>query len=657
MLQGLLILLATFWIYSPAFHGGWLWDDRSMLVDNPLMNDPLGMWKIWTHPGVLIDYFPITLSVQRLEWNLFGPHRMGYHLVNVALHGASSLLVWRLLEKLKVRFAWWGGLLFAVHPLMVESVAWMAELKNALALPPLLLAMCFWIDYDERGAKRDYRQALLLFLVAMLCKSSEMMFPVVILLHAWWKRGRAAWSDVQAAAPFFAISLALGFLGAWLQHQNVGPSDFAAAGWASRLATAGRAIFFFLYLFVFPAHLLPIYPSGWVTNPTVIDFVPWLVLGALLGLAWYRRGGWGRHVLLGFGFFLLNIVPVLGYIVMDVTKMNWSVDHLLYLPAIGLIGLVMAGLGAMEGSIPPAPRLAVTVAIASVMVFLALGSHAYAGLYRDGLTLWTYAVAGNPGSYKVRENLGAAYGEAGRYPEAVDQFQQAIKIKPDYAPTHSGLAVTLGLMGRDADSIVEYKTSAGLDPNVADTYYNLGKALMRQHRNPEAIEAMTNAVRVKPDWGAPHFLLGTLLADANRVSEAVAEFDQALQLDPGLGEAHGPLANVLLKANRAPEAIDQYELAIQLDPDNELLRSDLGVALTRAGRMTEAAEQFEAALRINPNDAGAHTNMGTMLAMMGKIPEAIAQYEEALRLDPNSAEARQDLTRAQAIQHSRQGAP
>ena len=202
-LPAVLIVLAGLWAFYPALSGEWLWDDGSLVARNALVHDPAGLWKIWFEPSRLIDYFPLKVSVEWLEWHLWQNQTFGYHLTNIVLHILSALLIWRLFGKLGMRLAWLGGLIFAVHPVTVESVAWISELKNTLSLPPLLLAMGAWVDYEEKGNRKDYFLALGLFLVAMLCKTSMVMFPMVILLFDWWKRGRIGWKDLKASLPFF----------------------------------------------------------------------------------------------------------------------------------------------------------------------------------------------------------------------------------------------------------------------------------------------------------------------------------------------------------------------------------------------------------------------------------------------------------------------
>ena len=293
--QAALILLVGWWAFAPAFHGGWLWDDPLEITDNPELRDLDGLRNAWFAP-MTSDYFPLKTTVQWVLWRCWHDQPAGYHLTSAGLHLLSALLLWHLFKKLGIRLAWFGGLLFALHPVTVESVAWIAELKNTLSLPLLLLAMCAWIDYDNQGRRSDHLRAVLFFLAAMLCKSAVVMFPAVLLLYAWWKRGRITWKDFKASAAFFAISLILGLVTVWFQsHRAINWVVIPIGGFLSRLACAGLALSFYSAKAVLPARLIPIYPQ-WVVNPPApVQFLPWLGLGAVGWVLWKNRTGWGRH--------------------------------------------------------------------------------------------------------------------------------------------------------------------------------------------------------------------------------------------------------------------------------------------------------------------------------------------------------------------------
>ncbi len=278
------IAAAVLWIYGPTLRGEWLWDDDLLITNNATVKDPAGLWRIWFQPGSMMDYQPLKFSVVWLQWHLWGENTLGYHVTSIFLHLLSALLVWRLLHQVGLKFAWLGGLIFAVHPAQVESVAWISELKNTLSLPPFLLAMCAFINYEKDGKSRDYFLALGFFIVAMLCKITMAMFPLVILLYAWWKSGQIRYSDLRASAPFFAVSALLGVVTVFFQQHH---SDFATApaiGLLPRVALAGLVISFYISDFLWPVGLLLIYPPWQVTPLSPLSLAPLLLLGAV---AWW----------------------------------------------------------------------------------------------------------------------------------------------------------------------------------------------------------------------------------------------------------------------------------------------------------------------------------------------------------------------------------
>jgi tetratricopeptide (TPR) repeat protein len=619
ILQALVIAAAVLWIYWPALHGDWLSDDALLVTDNTLVHDPSGLWKIWFEPGRLVDFQPFTVSVVWLQWQLLGNHTMGYHLTNVFLHMFSALLAWRLLSKFHLSLAWLGGLIFAVHPVQVESVAWIAELKNTLSLPPFLLAMCAWIDYEEHGKSKDYWLALGLFLAAMLCKPTMVMFPVVILLYGWWKRGRIGWHEAKASAPFFVISLALGLVTLWfLHHYTMGDDAVPMGGLFSRLACAGLSLTFYFSKCFLPVELMPIYPQWVVNPPSFLQFVPWPVLGGVIYWFWTKRQDWGRHVLLGLGFFLINLAPFIGVNAASYMDFTWVMDHVLYIPIIGLIGLIVAALGQIDIQSSSSFRTFTIGLVIVALGFLAFESHNYAKMFINEKTLWTYTFQHNPEAYPAYNNLGLDLFQKGRISEAIAEYEHVLQLKPDYAEAHN----------------------------------NLGYALQQTRKLPEAMEQYGQALQFKPDFAEAHNNLGLALQQTGRASEAMEQFEQALQLRPDYVQAHNNLGNVLFLSGRLPEATKQFEQAVQLDPDNAEVHCNLGFALQQTGQLTNAIEQYQQALRINPDYAEAHNNLGIALYQTGQASAAMEQFEQALRIRPDYTDAQNNLARAQALQNA-----
>ena len=674
LLPALGLVLASWFAFMPAFHGTWIWDDFAELVHAPEIRDPAGLGKIWFAPEG-VDYFPLKTTVQWLQWHLWQEHVLGYHVSNVALHLLSAFLFWHLLRKLGLRLAWLGGLLFAVHPVVVESVAWMAELKNTLSLPPLLLAMGAYVDYDARRRRADYRRALLLFVVAMLCKTSVVMLPVVILLYVWWKRGRITKDDLKASAPFFAVSLMLGLVTVWFQHQRaIGEGVILVSGVGARLAGAGLAVAFYVGKCVWPVDLLPIYPRWTVEPPSFLQFLPWLGIAVGLGWLWAKRATWGRHALFGCGFFLINLAPVLGFITMSYLHIAWVADHFVYLPLLGLIGLATAGAATGIGRLAvPLRPYAIGGAVA-VGALLACQSHRYAGIFRDEETFWTYTLQHNPRAWVAHGNLGKAALDLGRVEEAIGHFEAALRLKPDYAAAHYNwgnalvqqrqlpvavahyeaalrlmpdyadahinLGNTLVMLGRAVEAAGHYEAALRVTPNNAGAHYNLGKIMARLGRWQEAAERFETALRLNPGFVAAHVGRGDALIRLGRLPEAVGHYEAALQLEPGLAVAHYDLACVLLQTERVAEAVAHFETALRLKPDYAEAHNDLGYALVQLGRPAEAMAHFEAALRFKPDYPEAHTNIGNVLFQSGRLTEALARYQTALRINPDYADAR-----------------
>ena len=515
LLRVLLIVCAVFWVFSPAIRGDWLMDDDFYLPQNALLHDPHRLWKIWFVPGSLIEYYPIEATIQAIQWHFWGMHTLGYHLTNAALHVVSALLLWRLLAKFGLRYAWLGGLLFAVHPAVVESVAWIAEFKNTLSLPPFLLALCSWVDFENRGRSRDYLLALGFFFVAMLCKISMALFPFVIFLYAWWKRDRVGWNDLKHSIPFFAISFVLGLttVGAGAsffhahQQTQVNPN---VGGPAMHIALAGQSLAYYFAKCAWPAGMVPISPHQWDVHPeSPLAYTPWLALAAMLALFWQRRAGWGRDALLGVGFFLLNLLPFIGLNSVTYMGYTWVMDHFLYLPMIGLIGLAIAAFDSIESrlSVRARPWLAVSAAVAFAL--LALESETYAECFVGPEALWTYTITRNPSSWLAHNNLGVVHLElAGiakdpkvkqaEIEKALPEFNTALSLNSGSVDAHTNLGFAYEMEGRLQDAMQQYEDTLQINPNFGNAQYHLGHLLEQMGQIPEAILHYEQAVLINP---------------------------------------------------------------------------------------------------------------------------------------------------------------
>ncbi|MCE0497278.1 MAG: tetratricopeptide repeat protein [Methylacidiphilales bacterium] len=653
-LQAAVIIFATAVIFWPVLHGDWLWDDGFDITQNPVTQSANGLWSIWFEPGSQADYYPLKASVQWAQWHLWGNDTFGYHVTNIVLHLAASLLVWRLFHKLGLRLAWLGGLLFAIHPVQVESVAWIAELKNTLSMPFFLLSMCFYLDYDGSGSRRDYLLALGFFLLAMLSKTTLVMFPVVILLYAWWKRGRFGWNDLKASTPFFLVSLTLGWVtlrcGHWYSQLHHAPSQAPDLGGVlSRLALTGSSLAFYFWKAVWPAHLLPIYPQWKIDPPSLPELLPWPVMAGYFFWFWKYRASWGRHMLLGLGYFLMMLAPFVSVSVAGYTYFTWVMDHFLYVPIVGLIGLAVAGLGALDNRAAPGLRFIGWAGVATILVLLAGKSRSYAEKFASPENLWSYCVAHNPESWMAHYNLGIALSQKGEEDEAIAQFQKTMEINPGHVLAHTNLGMALFHKGQVDAAIEQYQKVLQIYPDIAQAHNNLGNAYLKKGWIDAAIAQYQKALEINPNYASVHTNLGDVLLQEVRMDEAIAQYQEALGIDPNDVEAHFKFGNALLQKGRMDEAIAQYQKALELNPNYMEAHYNLGNALLQKGRVDEAIVQFKKALEINRNLPEAHSNLGIALIQKGRVNEAISQFQEALRLKPDYSDAQKNLAAAQAM--------
>ena len=604
-LQACVIALAGWWVFAPALRGGWLWDDDGEVSQNALLRDPTGLGKIWFSRAGM-DYFPLKSTVQWILWRLWGDQPGGFHLTSLILHILSALLFWRVLSMLGVRLAWLGGLFFVVHPLTVESVAWISELKNTLSLPFLLGAVIAYLRFsdgasDASSARRAYALSLFLFLLAMLSKSTVVMLPFVLLLFAWWKYGRIGRKDILSSIPFFAVSLALGLTTLWFQHNRAmpGAASVHLGGFLSRIAGAGLAVAFYSLKCVLPFGLSPVYPRWAIDPPALVQFLPWLGLAVVFGLLWMRRRSWGRPVLLGAGFFLLNLVPVLGVIPMAYQRVSWVADHFVYLPLLGLIGLGTAGIGRWYAPSRARSDAIWPIACAGVASLgLAMLSHDYAGIFHDEETLWTHTLRRNPDAWMAHSGLGRIRMEQGRLTEAAAEFRRALDLEPDSAEVQANLGDALLRMGNAAEAMAHFRQAFRIDPGFAGAYYDLGDALLQTGQPYTAAREFATAIRINPNYAAAENNLGLALARMGLLMEAVPHYERALRLRPDYPDAELNLGNAYFRLDRVTDALSCYEEALRIDPLYAAAHHNLAYALQSVGRVEEAKAQFDEAARL-----------------------------------------------------------
>lgn len=596
-----LIVLLVFLAYLPALRAGFIWDDDCYVTNNPLLTAPDGLRRIWFSTDSPSQYFPLTYTVFRVERSWWGLHPAGYHAVNILLHAINAVLVGLLLKRLLVPGAWLAAALFALHPVHVESVAWITELKSVLSLFFILLALGCWIEFiGEKSNRIWYGLALGFYALALLSKTTACTLPAALLLVLWLKAKPIGWRRMVQVAPFLAMGLGMGLLTVWWErfHQGVQGKSFSM-GWLERLLVASHALWFYAGKLFWPVQLTFSYPR-WAIDPAKPSAYVWLVLGIGSGaVIFFTRRFVGRSVEVAALFYVATLSPLLGFIMLYTFRYTFVADHYQYVASIGLMALAAAGI-TLAFKTQPVLKLGCGGAL---LVTLGMLTWRQAGIYRNTETLWLDTLAKNPDCLLAHHNLGVYLYDTGRIPEAIEHYQKAAQI----------------------------------NPNLYETQYDMGVALAAQGRYDDAIAYYQKALQLKPNYFYAQYSLGLALTARGRFDEAIENFHKALQFKPDSCEALTRLADALAALGRFDEAIENYGRAIRINPAQPETFVHAGMALDRTGRTREAMAQYRAALRLDPNQADALNNLAWALAT--NPDDQLRNGAEAVRLAERACES------------------
>jgi len=597
--------------YRPILPGNFLMDDRRVVDwDNPIVTGQFGPSSIWFQKE-----WPLSTFVFWGQWLAWGPHPGGYHAVNILLHGISAVLLWRLLVGLKIPGAWVAAAIFAVHPVCVNSVARIAEMKNTLSLPFFLLSFWLYLPYldpnrnlnPERHKSEALRYGLSLvaFILALLAKTSTIMLPVVLLACAAWLRGRITRRDLLRTSPFFLVALAFGLMSSWFQkHQQLVGMTLAPQSFWERFAMGGRVFWFYLGKALLPLNLNLVYPE-WKVNATApVSYLPDVWFCAVALVCWQFRRGWGRHLLFGLGVFAITLFPVLGFFDTQFLT-RWRVsDHLQYLPLIAPVTLVVAGMACVLPS-------AVFRFVAGVLILaLSFLTFQRARVFTSEESLFRDTLAKNPAAWGIQSDLGVLLAERQNYSEAMEHFTASLQSNSNNPDAQSDLGQVLVMEGKFRKAEPFFLAALKLNPNDPETHKRFAQALLGLGRREQAIGQIRVALalsskpetRMRLDYAA-------LLHQAGDVGQAEAELRQALVREPDSVEALNNLAWLLAtapdeKLRDGAEAVRYAEQASHLPPVKNLcVPGTLAAAYAEAGRFPDAVVTAENAVK-SETDAG-----------------------------------------------------
>ncbi|MGP8201261.1 MAG: tetratricopeptide repeat protein [Limisphaerales bacterium] len=643
-LLGVLLVALTIMAYQPAWHAGTIWDDDDYITP-PKLRSLNGLASIWTQPGATHQYYPLVHTIFWVEHRLWGDATAGYHWVNILLHAGSALLLARILRQLRIPGAWLAAALFALHPVEVESVAWITELKNTLSGLFYLSAVLVYLGFDRKRSWESYALALGLFILGLLCKTVIATLPAALLVVFWWQRGTLSWKrDVLPLLPFFITGLGAGLFTAWMERKFVGATgaefDFSLL---ERFLIAGRDIWFYLGKLCWPVDLAFIYHRWNVSQGVWWQYLFPAAALLLLGLLLWRR--W-RGPLAGLLFFVGTLFPALGFFNVFPFRYSFVADHFQYLASLGPLTLAAAGISTLPGLFRKPKPFLVPVLCAVLALVLGTLTWRQCRMYANEETLWRTTLRLNPDCWMADCNLGGGLVGSGRLDEGIPLLQHGLQLNPRDFKAHYDLAFALLQKGKVDEAIAHSQKALDLNPRYAEPHLVLGDCFFRQERMDQAASQYQEALKMGLDSAEVYQRFGKCLVRLGWVSEAIARFQSALQINPDLATVHLDLGNALLQEGKMNEAMTQFQRALELKPDLAEARGTLGSILARLGRTDEAIVQFQTAMQLDPDSAQAHLNLGNALLQEGKVDEAITHYEKALQLNPNYGKAYSNLANA-----------
>lgn len=569
-LFGIILLALVVFTYLPAWNGRPIWDDDAHIT-KPELQSVAGFTQIWIKPGSTQQYYPLVHTVFWIEHRIWGSSVLPYHLVNIFLHAFSAFLLWRILVRLKVPGGWLAASIFALHPVQVESVAWISELKNTLSGALLLSSVLVYLRFDESRKRGEYAAALCLFVLGLLSKSVIATLPAALLVIFWWKRGKLSWkNDLLPLVPFFVTGVAAGLFTAWVERTYIGAHGTSfALSFLDRCLIAGRVFWFYIFKLAWPTKLTFIYPRWNVNSAIWWQYLFPLSAVLLFAVLWKLRTQW-RGPLAAFLIFAGTLFPVLGFLNVYPFVYSYVADHFQYLASIGIITLASAGIAMLLRRVLPTQPVARRIIPLALLLVLGVLSWGQASDYKGAETLYLTTLAKNPDCWLAHNNLSAIFLTRGQTDEALDHARKALELQP----------------------------------NDVQPHITIGDALTRKRRLVEAIDHYKKALAIRPDYAEGYSHLGSAYLLSGQFTDAIRQYEKTLSLASKSIAARNNLAWLLATCadtnlRDGAKAIKLGEEANQLSGDkNPVILHTLSVSYAEGGQIVKAMEIAHRAIEL-----------------------------------------------------------
>ena len=678
----LILAISTFIIYYRVHSFEFVhYDDDDYVSTNPhVLNGLTASGVKWAFTTIHTGYWhALTWLSLMLDCQLFGPGAGGFHLTNLFFHIANTLLLFMVLKKMTGALwqsAFVAGL-FAIHPMHVESVAWVSERKDVLSAFFSLLSMLAYVRYVKKPGAARYLLVLLIFMLCLMAKPMSVTLPFVLLLLDYWPLERKISPRLLVEKiPLFALSVVTSIVTFFAQQNTGTVASVNMLSLGQRIANVLSSYIQYINKMFWPQNLAVFYPIDadiFAFRHVVMCVLLLLVISVFVILFGRSR----KYLLIGWFWFLCTLIPVIGIVQVGLQA---YADRYTYVPYIGLFIMIAWGLPQLLSK-----WIYRKIILGSLMVIVltALGicAHRQTSYWKNTVTLFSHALAVTQNNYIAYKNLAVAFinedrfaeaetecqnflriepnstdmintlgdilSRQGKYDKAVKYYDKALEIKPDYVRAINGLGMVLCDKGEIDEAIGYYKRAIKIDPNFDDAYCNLAAALAAKGRYAEAVEEYKTAMAIK-DTSFAHNGLGLVLMRLGRFPDAAAEYRLALSAAPNDPNILNDLGYALANSGKLDEAVSFYNKALQIAPDSVNTRLNLGAALFGSGRLDEAAKEYERILQIQPRNARAHNDLGVILSQQKKFDQAIAHFNQSLQIDPGYIDARNNLSIALA---------
>ena len=648
---GILLVVFVLAAYLPALKCGYIWDDNTNITSNSLLHNWEGLKKIWTEPKSIPQghYWPIIYTSFWVEYHIWGLNPYGYHFVNIILHVINVLLLWVLFKKLRIPGAWIGAAIFALHPVHVESVAWITERKNVLSAMFYLLAFITYINHEEKNRLKFYFISLVIFVLALLSKTITITFPVAILICLYWKKDKLKVKDFLKTIPFFTVAFVISLLCLWV-YRTTYPVESTFSIF-DKFIIAGRSLWFYAGKLILPINLIAVYPRWEINSSAIWQYLyPIGFIGVIVAL-WFYRKKIGKGPLAGVLFFSITLAPLLNIIALPAyTEITFVNDHAQYLPSIGLIALFTALVIHLKVKFHINDKQSIAAVSVLLIIFGGMTFH-LSGFYKDMETLFKHSIAKNPNAWAAHNNLGLALADKGKLDEAIYHYNEAIKIKPDFAKALYNLGNTYSDIGQYEKAIEYYKGAVTYDPNYTMAINNMGVAYANMNDFEKAISSYNSVLEIDPNNIDAYNNMGNALAQNGKYKEAIDAYAGAIKIDQSNLDVRYNLANAFILEGNTLDGISEYKKALEINPNNLVTILKLSWLLSTTDYPLPEKEREESLTLAEKAFAlSGKANHPVILDTLGAAYASIEKYDNAVKCAEKALELTQKSNNAQSIE-------